>query len=331
MAEKLELSKLQIPGVTEKFAVQMVNDLKKFWDSNGSLDPQKVDKVNCTLCGTACPEEILFSRIRFPYRRCPECSLVYASPRPKSALVMEQYVTGRFASMFHEFYLPSAEYRMATIFKERVEELIMPRVPKGRLLDVGSGSGHFLKVAADHGFEVHGVEPNPDMKVFATEKLGLPNIQCGTLSSVQYPSDHFDIITLWDVLEHVEDPHSILVEVMRILKPGGWVFAYTENFDSFNVCMTKEYSEMVAADVHLRHYSPKTFRREFEKAKFQVDKVYTKGLDLAHIRKTFATHPEVFPQTSPWPLTPEQEEIFQDFVNQYDKGDNLRLFARKKK
>jgi len=141
-------------------------------------------------------------------------------------------------------------------FKERVEEIIAPRVPHGRILDVGCGTGHFLAVAVAHGYEVCGVEPNSDMVQYAKSELKIPNMHCGTLADAMYPAASFDVVTIWDVLEHVEQPGELLKDIARVLKPGGWVFAYTENFESFNVFVTREYSEIVTPEVHLRHYSP---------------------------------------------------------------------------
>lgn len=327
-AAPLDITRLQPPGVTESLALRMMADLRGYWDPAGGLDAGKVESVGCSLCGALCPTTILFVRERFPYRKCPGCGLVYPSPRPRAAHIREQYVSGRFASTFHDLYLPSAAYRMATIFRERVEEIIAPRVPRGRLLDVGCGSGHFLKVAVDYGYDGYGVEPNPEMVRFAADELGLRHIRCGPLSETDYPPAYFDVVTLWDVLEHVERPGDLLTAVRGVLKRDGWVFAYTENWESFNVLVAGEYSEMVAPDVHLRHYSPLTFRGEFERAGFRVEAVYTKGLDLAHIRKTIATFPGVFPRESS-ALTPEGDEAFQELINRLGKGDNLRLYARR--
>lgn len=327
-APLLDLAKLQPAGITEAITAQMIQDLRGYSTPEGALDSEKVLRVDCSLCGASCPEEVLFLLEGFPYRRCPSCTLVYPSPRPRAELIRKQYVSGRFTSVFQQMYLPSAPYRMATIFNERVEELIRPRVPSGRLLDVGCGSGHFLKVAHDAGFEVHGVELNPEMVEFAAKELGLPDIRCGTLEETGYPAGHFDALSLWDVLEHVERPGRLLTEALRVTRPGGWVFAYTENFDSFNLFVTGKYSEIVAPDVHLRHYTPETFRREFEQAGFTVDRVYTRGLDLAHIRKTARTYPDQFPALEKW-MPQGMDGPLQEFVNQIGKGDNLRLFAQK--
>ncbi len=119
--------------------------------------------------------------------------------------------------------LPDSPLRLRSTIQRTAPPMKMPRVPSGRLLDVGCSSGHFLKVALDHGYDIHGVEPNPEMAKFATESLKLPKIQCGTLHAAHYPDASFDAVTLWDVLEHVEDPGGILEEVRRVLRPGGWL------------------------------------------------------------------------------------------------------------
>lgn len=328
MASPIDITRLQPPGVTERYLTRMIADLRSYWASDGGLDPAKVEVVDCSLCQAACPRDVYFQRERFPYRKCPTCELVYPSPRPRSEYLRGQYQSGRFASAVIDLQLPSAGYRMQTIFKERVEEIIAPRVPRGRILDVGCGPGHFLAVAAEHGYQVHGVEPNREMATYARSELKLPSVHCGTLSDADYPASSFDVVTLWDVLEHVEEPGALLRDAIRMVKPGGWVFAYTENFESFNVFVTREYSEIVTPDVHLRHYSPRTFRREFEQAGFRVEEVYTRGLDLAHIAKTMQFYADVF-QNERVCLPPEQEARFQEYINQLDKGDNLRLYARK--
>ncbi len=326
----IDITQLHPSGSIEKIYKQMEDDLRAYWKSEPyNLDTEKVEETLCSLCGSSPPpvSSAIFIKYRFPYLRCPSCGLVYPSPRPKSKHIKNQYINGRFSNVFNELYLPSAEYRMATIFRERVEDIIMPRVPSGRLLDIGCSSGHFLKVAYKHGFEVYGIEPNPEMVRFASEELNLPNIRAGVLKGDEYPEDYFDAATLWDVIEHVPDPNKLLRSVYTLLKPGGWVFAYTENFDSFNYFVTGSNSEMFAPDVHLRHYSPETFRMEFEKAGFIVRDVLTKGLDIQHIGTTIKLNPEKYPEKLQIMLNNSEE--WQTVINACGKGDNLRLFAQK--
>lgn len=323
-------SKLHPPGYAEKMHRRIQEDLKGYWmKGRDGLDREKVEEVSCSLCGGAKPPlaNALFFISRFPYFRCPQCSLIYPSPRPKAEYIDNLYTNGRFASIFRELYLPSAEYRMSTLFRERVEDIILPRVEKGRLLDIGCSTGHFLKVAYEHGFEVYGIEPNREMVMFAAEKLKLPNILNGVLKNNVYPEEYFDVVTMWDVLEHVCQPAQLLRSVFKILKPSGWIFAYTENVESFNVFITNSDSEIFAPDVHLRHYSPKTFRMEFEKAGFKVKDVITKGLDIQHIQTTVRLCPDKYP--SGLQTIFKYSDELQAMINSCGKGDNLRLFAQK--
>jgi len=162
---------------------------------------------------------------------------------------------------------------------------------------------------------------------FATNELKLPNIINGVFQGNEYPREYFDIVTLWDVLEHVLNPNQVLGSVLKVLKPGAWVFAYTENVESFNVFITGSDSEIFAPDVHLRHYSPKTFRREFEQAGFLVKEVMTKGIDIQHIEATIELNPGKYSPELQTFLKHSDE--LQDAINASEKGDNLRLFAQK--
>jgi 2-polyprenyl-3-methyl-5-hydroxy-6-metoxy-1,4-benzoquinol methylase len=325
---KIDINSLQSKNITEDLTKQALKDLELYWDSGNGLNKEMVEIVDCSLCNENCPESTIFIKNRFPYRKCPNCELVYPSPRPKLEYIYEQYVSGRFSNTFHELYLPTADYRMKTIFKERVLDLIKPKVGSGRLLDIGCSSGHFLKVAKDNNFDTFGVEPNPDMVQFANKELNLDNIVNGTLEDAKFDDEYFDIITLWDVLEHVVDPYELLVGAHRVLKPGGWIFAYTENYESYNIRITGKYSEMVTPDVHLRHYSPKTFKREFEKAKYIIDKIYTEGLDVQHINKTLKTFPEKFSGID-FGMSDTFEDELQNLISKHNYGDNLRLIAKK--
>jgi len=327
----LDLTKLHPRGSIEKLYLQMKEDLRIYWDKDSdSLDLEKVEEVRCSLCDSLPPSAstALFKKYHFPYLRCPHCFLVYVSPRPKLKYIEEQYKKGRFTHAFRDIYLPSAQYRMATIFRERVEDIIMPRVRSGRLLDIGCSSGHFLKVAYEHNFDIYGIEPNPDMAKFASEELRLPNIKCGILKDDTYPGEYFDVITLWDVLEHVLNPNELLRLVFSFLKQDGWVFAYTENLDSFNFFITGSDSEMFAPDVHLRHYTPNTFRAQFEKAGFLVREVITNGLDIQHIETTIRINGGKYPAKELQYIF-KQKNKWQAVINALGKGDNLRLFAQK--
>ena len=114
--------------------------------------------------------------------------------------------------------------------------------PRGRLLDIGCAAGFFLAEARQH-YEVQGVELSAWSSAHARDALGL-SVFTGTLAQANLASDQFDVITLWDVIEHVPDPVPLLTEAARLLKPGGRLVLTTGDWDS-------AYARSKGADWHL--------------------------------------------------------------------------------
>ena len=100
--------------------------------------------------------------------------------------------------------------------------------PRGRLLDVGCGAGYFLDAARAAGWEVQGVELSPAAARVGRERLRLDIFQ-GTLAEAAFADVQFDVVTLFEVVEHLRDPGEVLTEVARILKPGGVVAVQVPN------------------------------------------------------------------------------------------------------
>ncbi|MFV0371500.1 MAG: class I SAM-dependent methyltransferase [Azonexus sp.] len=101
-------------------------------------------------------------------------------------------------------------------------------LPAGRMLDVGCGLGFLLSGVAT-GWERHGVE----VSAFAAgHAVHHGRIFQGKLEDAAYPAEHFDLVVLYHVIEHVDDPLALLKEIRRILKPGGWLILGTPDFDS---------------------------------------------------------------------------------------------------
>jgi SAM-dependent methyltransferase len=89
-----------------------------------------------------------------------------------------------------------------------------------RLLDVGCGAGSFLALAQQSGWEPHGVEMSPGLSAACTRDLGIP-VTTGRFEEVELPASHFDVVTMWDVIEHVIDPGFCIRKVKGLLRPGG--------------------------------------------------------------------------------------------------------------
>ena len=138
-------------------------------------------------------------------------------------------------------------------------QLISSRVHQGSLLDIGAGTGDFLKQAKNEGWKVTGIEPSPDARKKASEK-GIELFQNIDAVSVQ----KFDAITMWHVLEHVPDLQYQIEWLKNHLNENGVLFVAVPNFNSLDA---KHYKNFWAAwDVprHLHHFSTKSIKILFE-------------------------------------------------------------------
>lgn len=103
------------------------------------------------------------------------------------------------------------------------------------LLDLACGLGGFLNVAARRGFEPHGIEQSAVGVRFARERLGLANVRIGSIYEPNADGDQFDVVTLMEVLEHLERPRDGIRAAWRYLKPGGLLFLSTPDADRLQV------------------------------------------------------------------------------------------------
>jgi len=198
---------------------------------------------------------------------------VYVTPRlgPEAldGLYQEPYWQSSCAKDYgYMNYLREQDLYFKT-FRKRLRNLTAHR-RHGKLLDVGCAAGFFLHVAREAGFDVHGVDVATPMVRVAREELGLQNVREGTLRSAGYPDHAFDVVTLWDVIEHMHDPLDALEECRRVLKADGLLVLETQNVRSrFARLMGRRWHHFKMLE-HLYHFDPRTCTVLLERAGFEV-------------------------------------------------------------
>lgn len=201
---------------------------------------------------------------------CQQCGYVYANPRWNSAEVLTAYTAVEDAT-----YAEEREGRELTFSKHLrdMERRIGPA--NGRsLLDVGAYIGVFVEVARDAGWNAFGVEPS-HWGVRIGQARGLPIIQ-GTQDAPALQNMAFDVITMWDVIEHVDDPLAELRKAYSLLKPGGVIVAHTMNIDSLTARLMGERWPWLM-DMHIHYFGRKTLSAMMHKAGFDVIWTGTQG------------------------------------------------------
>jgi SAM-dependent methyltransferase len=151
----------------------------------------------------------------------------------------------------------------------------------GKLLDIGSGSGHFLSGMKNAGWDTLGIEINDKARSRSAAKFGLEVMKPEMISSLEQES--FDCITLWHVLEHFQDPFSYVLEISRLLKPGGICIAAMPNCLSYDAIHYGPYWAAYDVPRHLWHFNRDTFGRFSLKSGLKMIELYSLPLDVFYI------------------------------------------------
>jgi len=230
----------------------------------------------CALCGGA-RREVVHEKPPFRIVRCLDCSLVYTLPRlaPEAlrSMYQSEYWRSDAARDFgYTDYLADEPLYVKT-FRMRGRWISRFKPPPGRLLDVGCAAGFALVALRELGYDPHGVELSAPMAEIARRRLGADRIHCGVLEEVESRGllgGSFDVITLFDVVEHVEDPVALLACARRLLATGGIVVIETQNVGSLFARLLGVRWQHYKFQEHLYHFDPRTVRLLLERAGLEL-------------------------------------------------------------
>jgi 2-polyprenyl-3-methyl-5-hydroxy-6-metoxy-1,4-benzoquinol methylase len=242
-----------------------------------------VERVDCNLCHADDTEPLFEGRDRlhglpgvFPVVRCRRCGLVYLNPRPTKEEIATYYPQSYEPHVFFERVRHSPVARLDYYYGLRKRRRAIERLSRaGRLLDVGCGSGSFLYYMREHGWQVSGQEISQSAADYARRELGL-DIHLGELEHTDIPGDTYDVVTLWNVLEHLHDPAGSLARVKELMQPDGLLVIAVPNLKSWDAQLFGP--TWVGYDVprHLYTFSTATLEALLRKAGFGI--VYSRCL-----------------------------------------------------
>lgn len=150
-------------------------------------------------------------------------------------------------------------------------KLIKKYKMEGKLFDLGAGWGHFLYTGRELGYDVHGVEVADIPFHYAKNDLDLP-VEHINFFDLKVEDDTYDIITIWDVLEHIVDADEVMKKCSKMIKNGGYVFIQIPQIDSFIAKHQKEKWRMISSG-HVNYFSKKTISSLLEKEGFKVETI----------------------------------------------------------
>jgi len=256
-----------------------------------------LENVVCNLCGEddfevvflpryelAKPEEILSTfrssgdeKLLDQLVRCKRCGFQYLNPRLRSDVVIEGYSSGS-----DEAFVSQIAGRERT-FAKSLKLIERYKPDRGLLLDIGTAGGSFMAVAKKVGWIVEGCEPSHWMCQWANHHYGL-SIVPGTVFDMKLQPESFDVVSLWDVLEHTPDPKSTLKECYRVLKTGGILVV---NFPDIHSLVARLMGRrwVFLLSVHLYYFTSQTLSKMLNDLGFRVIKIqrHWQTLELGYI------------------------------------------------
>jgi 2-polyprenyl-3-methyl-5-hydroxy-6-metoxy-1,4-benzoquinol methylase len=149
---------------------------------------------------------------------------------------------------------------------------------KGSVLDIGAGTGYFLLVAKQDGWEIVGVEPSDKAKAIAIKK-GISFVE----NTSELENHSFDIISMWHVLEHVPDLDAQIKELKRLLKPNGTLIIAVPNFKSFDANHYGKFWAAYDVPIHFWHFSKTAIKLLFENEEMKLEKVLPMKFDSFYV------------------------------------------------
>ena len=210
-----------------------------------------------------------------------DLDMLITAPQPSLANLGKYYESEDYIShtdnkrtLFEKAY----HFVKSIALKNKLQLINDEQVAKGKILDIGAGTGDFLTVAKKDGWEATGIEPSDRAKSIAISK-GISFVS----NTTDLPDASFDVISMWHVLEHIPDLDFQIKELKRLLKPKGTLIVAVPNFKSFDA---KHYGAFWAAydvPIHFWHFSKKAMQLLFEKEEMILKKVLPMKFDSFYV------------------------------------------------
>lgn len=236
------------------------------------------------------------SNEEFEIHKCLHCGLLFTEPRPAKNKLQEYYKSEEYYSHQENKtgFIPRIYEKVKSINLKNKLRMATYGMGKGRVLDIGCGVGDFLHVMENKDWETTGIEPSADAIAIAKTRM---NAQLFAPEDIDKLGDEsFDLITMWHVLEHVDDLKNEIAHLERLLKKGGRLVLALPNFKSYDANYYKEHWAAYDVPRHLNHFCRQSIDNVFKNSQLTLiktdklvwDAFYISYMSEQYIRHSFA-------------------------------------------
>lgn len=207
----------------------------------------------------------------FEIYECRQCKLKFTVPVPQELghyYKSEKYLShsDKRNGLFAKIYNIVKKKNIKNKYKYSCGDLKV-----GNVLDIGCGVGDYLNYCKSKGWNIAGVEPDADARKISENKLNVNILRPNDLS--QIPDNSFDVVTMWHVLEHVENLHEEIRQLERIVKNGGRLVIALPNHNSFDAQFYGEFWAAYDVPRHLMHFSKECIKNIFKSTSFELKNI----------------------------------------------------------
>lgn len=252
--------------------------------------------IDCVACG-ATEAAHQFEKNGFAYSQCTACSTLFQSPRPSIDAFEAFYRKSESSRYWAEVFFPAvAEVRREKIFRPRVERLSALCSEVGldarSVIDVGAGYGIFLDEWRRSFPEVNAIAVEPSASLASECRAKGFTVVEDIAENVTGLDQSADLVTCFEVLEHIYDPLSFMRTLKNLARPGGYVFVSTLGIEGFDLQLLWEKSGQISPPHHINFLSIKGFEELFRRAGLEDVRVSTPGqLDVDIVRNAVSGQP----------------------------------------
>lgn len=245
--------------------------------------------IVCPSCGhqehtvESVVKDHFLSKESFTLAKCSDCGLLFTLNRPSLDKIGDYYKSEDYVS--HSSTKKGVVNRVYNVVRNytlgKKVKLVSSLTSGTHLLDIGAGTGHFLKRAKDEGFVVLGLEPDSDARSVAKSVNDVELLPLESLSGLD--DAQFDCITMWHVLEHVFELNAELETILSKLKDKGVFIVAVPNHTSFDAAYYKEFWAAYDVPRHLYHFEPETIIKLVEKKGLKFAKMLPMKFDSYYV------------------------------------------------
>lgn len=320
----VDIEKLRPQGSYENLIKNRNHVIEKLIREYGAIPDALLMQRACPTCGSGEYVQEMH-KDHFFIVRCACCNLVYVNPVFNETQYKEVYQSQEYQEIMAPLRNESHGYRVERFGKERVSIMkrFIHKASQVQYLDVGCGTGFVVEAASEEGWDAKGIDLNPATIEFGITERKL-NLKNCALEEFDAAKESFDAISLFEVVEHLINPKTILTKAIQLLKNDGILFLYVPNYDSAYRMLLEKEAHFIWPTHHLNYYTPQTISYLLEQLGLRVEFLVTEGLDIVDYMW--------------WEKNIHKKDIsglekiadqLQFFINAGAYGKNLRIIGRK--